>query len=303
MLSLFVNILLPVFLVAALGALLDHWMRFDPAPLTWLSLYLFSPALVFSSIVHSTLALTDVAAIVGFVFALTFALVVVGYAVTRVSRLDGTARNAFLLSVVLINAGNFGLPVMLLALGQPGLERGVIFFVATNVVANSIGVFLARQGLGPSREAFTNIFRIPPIYAIVLGLAVRLSGISLPDALLKPIELLGNAAIPMLLVILGIRLRRVRLSASVRWIGLASGLRLLVAPALAIVLASLFRMEGLTRQVVILQSSMPTAVFATVLAIRFDVDSDIVAGTIAVSTLVSALTLTGWMWVLGVRPG
>lgn len=303
MLSIFLNVLLPVFIVAGMGALLDHWFEFDQVQLSRLSLSLLSPALVFTSIVNSALALGDVAVIAGIAMAVFFGLMALGQGMARVLNLGTADRNAFLLSTTLVNAGNFGLSVMLLALGRPGLERGVIFFVASSIFANSVGVYLARRGVGNTREAIAEVFKVPLAYATMLALVVKLSGIEVPGPLLKPFELIGSAAVPFLLLILGIRLHRVRLSASMPWIALASGVKLLLSPALAYLLTLAFGVQGLTQQVLILQAGMPTAVFATVLAIRFEVDSDIVAGTIAVSTLVSALTLTGLMWALGLRPG
>lgn len=301
MLPIFAKVLLPIFVVVALGVALEHRARYDTGQLSRLSLYVLSPSLAFTSIVRSTLALDEVWTITAFSVVM-FALVgLLGEVVGRVMRLGVADRNAFVLSTVLVNAGNMGLPIMLLAFGDAGLERAVVFFVISALLTNTVGVMVACRGRGAVREAILSPFRLPLIYAAVLGLVLRLGNIEVPTALFRPFELMAAAAVPMLLLVQGMRLRRLRLADAALPVALATAIKLVLTPVLALAVASLMGIGGLTRLVVVVQSSMPTAVFATVLAIRFDVDSDVVAGSVAVSTLASVVTLTVLLWLLGVR--
>jgi predicted permease len=111
-------------------------------------------------------------------------------------------------------------------------------------------------------------------------------------ALRKPIEWLSDAAIPAMMVVLGLQLSRAQLRGRIQPILVASGLRLVLSPLIAVVLAALLGMSGVVEQVSITQAGMPTAVIAGVLATEYKGESDFVIGTILVGTVVSLVTLT-----------
>jgi predicted permease len=110
----------------------------------------------------------------------------------------------------------------------------------------------------------------------------------------RSVTLLSDAAIPLMLVILGLQVAEVR-----RWprnraalIGAAAFLQLVVTPLLAILVAGWLGLSGLSRQAAVLQSAMPAAVVTTILAVEFDLDVPLVTGTVVVTTLLSPITLT-----------
>ena len=130
-------------------------------------------------------------------------------------------------------------------------------------------------------------------WAAIAALLVGGLGIQVPDLLMRPVKLLGNAAVPMMLLILGLQLAYSiqSLRSNVGSIVLASALRLLVAPVLAIPVAWVTGVEGLTYQACMLEASMPSGVTSTVIALEYDLEPDVVTGTVFFSTLFSALTL------------
>jgi predicted permease len=130
------------------------------------------------------------------------------------------------------------------------------------------------------------------MYAIPLALAVKALEIPIPLPISRPIDLLGMAAVPVMLVILGMQIGASGMPAQR---GLLAGcvvLKLFVAPLIAWVAAPLLGLDGLSRQVGIVESAMPTAVMSTIIAIEFDVEPAFVTGTVFVTTLLSPLTLT-----------
>jgi hypothetical protein len=129
-----------------------------------------------------------------------------------------------------------------------------------------------------------------------LGFVFNLGNLTVPEPLAKAIHLLGQASVPIMLIVLGLRLaqvlenkqRPVHLTA----LGLATVLRLLVAPAVAWVLAGVVGLSGLARDVTVLESAMPTAVMSTILATEFESDPSFAALAVLVTTLASLPTLT-----------
>lgn len=297
------NIIAPILLVAGLAVLFDRRFRPEPRVLSRLVIYLLSPFLILSSMATSDLQAGEMGLII--VMALLSILLVwlVGWVLARLFRFDQKLQSVFLLTVVLINAGNYGLPLNEFAFGRSGLERAVIFYVATSVVTNTLGIYLASRGTASIRQSLLNILKVPMPYATALGFLLNISGVSLPLPLERATGLLGQAAVPVMLIILGLQLSRLsRMSFVIDRLGpvlLAAGLRLVVAPLVALPLVSLLGLSVLTGQVSIVQASMPTAVMAGVLATEFGNDAQFATAVIMVSTLASVVTLSVLLYVVG----
>lgn len=288
-----IDVILPVFIIIGIGAAAGRRLSLRAQTLSRSVLYIFSPALIFRSLFTTELTAEDAGQIVAFVLITTAVLGVIAWSTTRVLRFDIVQSNAFLLSVLLTNSGNYGLPVALFAFGDRGLERAVLFFVVTAVLVNTVGVYLAARGRATSATALLKVFRMPMIYAVALAFTLRVIGVrTLPDALFRPLDLLANAAIPVLLTVLGIELAEASLTHELRPVVLATATRLVAAAGVAVLIATLMGLQGLTRQVCILQASMPTAIFSVVLAVEFDARPHFVTSVVFVSTLASAFTLT-----------
>jgi predicted permease len=171
------------------------------------------------------------------------------------------------------------------------------------VVTNTLGIYLASRGTASIRQSLLNILKVPMPYATALGFLLNISGVSLPLPLERATGLLGQAAVPVMLIILGLQLSRLsRMSFVIDRLGpvlLAAGLRLVVAPLVALPLVSLLGLSVLTGQVSVIQASMPTAVMAGVLATEFGNDAQFATAVILVSTLASVVTLSVLLYVVG----
>jgi predicted permease len=133
---------------------------------------------------------------------------------------------------------------------------------------------------------------VPLLYAAVVGILLNVADVEMPKPLDRSIELLSDAAIPAMLVVLGTQLSRASVRGQIRLILMASSLRLIVAPLIAFGLVLLLGMSGLARQVSIVQAGMPTAVAAGVLATEFGSDAEFTTATILFSTVLSMATLS-----------
>lgn len=286
------NVILPIVIVIGLGAL--YARQFDPNPrlLSSLIIYLFSPFLVLNGMAHSELSGGELGQMMAVAVSLAVLLAFVGWGLTRLLRFDQQLAGAFMMTVILINAGNYGLPLNEFAFGQAGLQRAMVYYVSTAVIANTLGVFLASRGTASFRDSLLNVFKVPIVYGMIIGLALNLTNTTMPLPVERVVSLLGDAAVPAMLVLLGIQLTRATVKGRVGPIALAAGLRLLLAPALAVGLVALFGMSGVDRQVAIIQSAMPTAVISGVLATEFGSDAEFTTAVILVSTVASLATLS-----------
>jgi hypothetical protein len=294
----FIQIILPVFLIILSGFALEKLGRLDFRTLTYCSLYLFSPCLVFATLmkrpVHFNLAI-DL-----FVFMLfyTAGLLAVAVVVGRLLKMEKDAQGALSLTTVMMNVGNFGLPLAYFAFGQEGLDVSVLTFIIFNIPLSTLAIIIAQGSRVPLRQALANTCKIPIFHAVILAFLLKGAGIVIPVFLLNPIDLLGQAAVPLMLVLLGMQLARTRLLVQPGFLSLAAGIRLILAPLVAWGLAGLFDLNGMTRNVVILQTSTPSAVLPLLYSLRFGTRPDLVASAIFVTTLLSAVSLTVLLYLL-----
>jgi len=291
-LSIAANIVAPVFIIAGLSALVDRHFRPDARALSGIAVYLLTPSLVLDNIAHSTLEVGEVWQIVALAFLNSLLMVVLGIGICRLLSFERDLATGFILAVALLNTGNYGLPISDFAFGKEGLQRAVIFFLASSVWTNTVGIYVASRGTGTARQAVLNVLKAPLIYAMVAGFILNITNTALPLPLERAVSLLSQATVPFMLVVLGLQLSRTSLTGRLAPLGLAVFVRLVIGPLLTIGLAALLGVSGLARQVSVLQAAMPTGVMSSVLATLFGGDARFVAATILLSTLASMATLT-----------
>jgi len=206
---------------------------------------------------------------------------------------------AVLLTALFMNAGNYGLPVVNFAFGATALAFASLFFVATATYTNSVGVVIASSGSTSVLQAIKGLLKLPSIFGLILGIIVVRMGWELPSALDRTINLLADASIPSMLVLLGLQFVNLKLDGQIRPLILVTTMRLVVAPILAIGLSRIFALTGPAYQATVLEAGMPTAVLTTVLATEFDSQPSFVTTVVFVTTLLSPLTLTPLLYFLG----
>lgn len=298
MLRVFLEIVLPVALVAIVGGLVGRWRRVPVAPVSSLVFYLLSPALVFHSMVTTQVSAGVSFRIIGVMFLVFVAMWAFSFAWSTVARHGPPLRAAFALGATIPNVGNMGLPVAQLAFGKAGLDIAVMNFVVGAAFANSLGIAIASMAGGSPREALRAPFRYPALYAAAAGLAVNGLGVSLPITLDAPITSLSNAAVPVMLCVLGLQLQHaVGREHLVDTVSVNAG-RLLIAPVVAWFACTLLGLDDVSRATLTVLSAMPTAVTATIIATEFRAVPEFVTRVVVTSTLLSMATLTALITIV-----
>ena len=292
LLSVLTNIVLPVFIIIGAGFVAARRLTIDAQTLSRVSLYVLGPALVFSKLVETTVTGTDLVQIVVFTVVGTLLVLALSWVVARLLRLNRSTESAFVLSCSFVNSGNYGLPLVLFAFGQAGLERALIYFVTGAFMMNTVAVFVASRGQAKATTSLLNIFRVPMIYAIVIAFAVRAANLEIPGFISQPLEMTGNAAIPVMLLLVGIQLAGVSFGKQARLICVATLVRLVGGAVVGVALATVMGLAGVTRQACIIEHSTPTGVMTGILALEFGTEPELVTGVIFASTLASIVTMT-----------
>ena len=274
----------------------------DLAPLNRVTLYAAVPSLVFSSLSTSDVAFDDVGILVGSNALFLLAMAAIAFAAGR--WMPERARRGLVATSMFGNAANIMLPVTLFAFGEPGLQRALILYVFTAVMLFTLGpiVLGGRQG-GSRSKLLLAVLRLPVLWAALLGVAVNVSGVTVPLGLSRGIGLLGDAAIPVVLLMLGLQIQRSgwRMPNGINVVG--AFLKLAVGPVIGYATGTLLGARGLDLAVLTLLAAMPPAVNTLILAFEFGVDSEEAARTIILSTVASVLTLSVVLSVVrGIAP-
>jgi hypothetical protein len=299
LLRLFAENLLPVLIVAGVGFALQRALRFDPAPLSRVAFYAALPALQFDLLVSSDILPAQLGQMMLLATVVIGCMAAIGFLVSRALRLPERLAAAFILSVTFMNAGNYGLSVNKFAFGEPGLAWASVFFVTSSMLTNAAGVYVATVGRSSPLKAAAGLLKVPALYSIPLALLVRGTGVVVPPFVARPIELLAAAAVPIMLLLLGMQMARAGKPQRPSLVGLIAGLRLVASPVIAWMLVPAFSLPTLAGQVAVLQAGMPSAVLNSIIATEFDAEPGFVAGAVLVSTLLSPLTLTPLVAWLG----
>lgn len=293
---LFLNVLwqvvLPVFLVAGLGIALQRGVGLNARALSQATFYVFSPCLAFATLYRLNLHGDGLTSAVLFALAMAALMGLFGFLLSRGLRYSRTVTSATMLTLINSNTGNYGLPLNQFAFGQAGLQIAVLYYVMNATLANSVGVYIASAGRANVTQALRNVARAPLVYATFVALVANAMRWPIPEPVFKAISLSGQAAVPVMLIILGINLGR--LGRDVHWTRTmpVTLIKLVIGPALAWLLSGWIGLSGLARAVAIVQASTPTAVMSTVLSTEFDCEPEYVAEIVFVTTVVSIVTLT-----------
>jgi len=208
---------------------------------------------------------------------------------------SGATFSALVLAAAFPNVGNFGIPVSTFAFGAVGRDVAVLFVVAQNVLTLTVGVYVAARGGGAAgRGALRRVFELPLVYVVALaGLLLWLDAVPPADgSLMQTVEMAGNASIPLFLLVLGIRLADVDVGVALRRTVPAVGLKLLVAPAVAlgIALVAGFGDPAVARTFV-LEAAAPVAITPLVLLVEFADDGGPLSGPAYIGTAIFVTTL------------
>jgi malate permease and related proteins len=255
--------------------------------------------LIFNLLTHSTLSIGDILRILGFAIAVISATGFLAWVLGRLFKLERQMLAAVLLTSMFMNAGNYGMPLVNFAFGADALVFAGLMFVGMNLLMNSVGIVIASLGTSDLRKSLLNLFKIPAIYAVALGILFLSLGWDLPKPVGRTVEILGNAAIPCMLVFMGLQLHSIEWKGKKSPIMLVSVLRLIAAPVLALAISHLIHLQGPALQAGVIESGMPSAVLTTVVATEFDVEPSFVTAVVFVTTLLSPLTLTPLLYYMG----
>ncbi|MFT5258276.1 MAG: putative permease [Saprospiraceae bacterium] len=276
------QILFPVFVLILIGYF--YGRRYNPELVSanQLNMRLFVPALVFDSLTEANFEATN---LVNLVIAALFVVIGSGLLAWPIARFFKYPLPIFIPPMMFNNCGNMGLPVALLAFGESGLQIALVLFLVSNTLHFTLGVRLVG-----GKMSFNGVFFNAVNVAMVAGIAVNLLQLPLPETIALPIKMLGQIAIPLMLVSLGVRMVGVNLETIST--GLVGALvRPLVGVLSAVLVVTWLPLSSLEVQSVILFAALPPAVLNYLFAEQFGQSPQQVAAIVIAGNAIAVAVL------------
>lgn len=290
------SVFLPISLPVIGGALLKRFKGIETKGLSALSLYVLSPALIFETLEKASITSNEVTVTVAFCLLNVIILWALSAFAGKMLGLSQAEKSGLALTTIFTNSVNYGLPLVLLAFGQAGLDKASVYVIVQIIIMNTLGVYLAARSHFSAVKAIKTVFTLPSVYAAALAVLFRLTDFQLPEGLNTGVSMLSAAYAPLALVILGAQMVGVReggASLAVSKCGFWSGMamRMLVGPLVAWGLLAMLSIEGTLFAVILILSAMPAAVNAVILAEEYDAAPKLVSRCILWTTLASFIVL------------
>lgn len=277
------DVVMPVFLLAAVGF---AWVRagfeYRVEFVTRLAMTLSVPCLIFLALMQTEVAPQALRTLTLASAAAYGAVTVVFWAGLRIAGLD---IRTYLAPLIFGNTGNLGLPLALFAFGEAGLGYAVVVFAVMAVCSFTFGVWLVSGG-----GSLRRVVQEPMVAATLLGALFLWQGWETPQVLTRSLELIGQMAIPMMLITLGVAIARLHPAGLWRALVL-SAVKVAVCVGLAFGVGTALGLSAVPLAVLVLQLGTPVAVTSYLLAEKYGADSASVAGLVVVSTLMSVGTI------------
>jgi len=285
------QVLAPIILMTGAGFVLQRKLNIDPRSINRIVYFVLSPCLVYYSILTLKFDPATTGRSVLFAGSHMLLMGIIAWLLARRWRYQGGLASAFIITTILMNNGNYGLPLNLFAFGDTGFAYALVLFMFNAMIGGAISIYLAIRGQDNGLAALRRTVVQPIILAMILGIFSRFTHLAPTGSLLDMVEMAGNAAIPVFLLVLGMSLAQTDIHANLKPVLRLTGLRMLIGPLAGLLLAALTGLTGTAYSVAVMQASMPTAVNSIVITSEFDAAPDFTAGAVLMTTLASLITL------------
>lgn len=287
-------IVLPVFLIFGTGYISQKLLKLDIKSISALALYLMMPFLTFNTFYTNKIT-SEYYYLILYNVLLVIIMVVITIVIGKFLKVDKTSLSAILLGTAFPNMGNYGAPIVLFAFGQTAFNYVIVIMVIQTLLINTIGIFIASYGSEKSttaKQAFLSVAKMPVLYGVLFGVLFQLLNIKMSSTMEQTIDLVGTAAIPTVMLILGMQLAEIK-SEKFEWkyVSLITVVRMVISPLIAAAFVSLMPVSDLLKNIFILLAAMPIAANTTLIAVQFNTKPNLVSYVTLLTTLISILSI------------
>ena len=279
------EVLFPVFFIVGIGFLLGKKNpNFDTSFITTYSGNFGTPALVIFALTAGGVSFVVFKEIFFYALILLSAFGIVGLIFLVLMKKDYIRE---LPTFILPNTGNMGIPICLFAYGELGMGIAAAISSLVVLLHFTLNIFLAKRAFD-----FQTIFKSPAFYAIIITVLFLYFEQPVPQFVMNTVMLLAYGMIVMILMSLGVALTQMKVFSFKDAVITSTG-RVILGPIIGFILIKIFGLTGVSAGVVLIQSSMPSAILCYLVASMYSPKEivDNISSTIVVSTVMSLVTI------------
>lgn len=296
--EIFIDVVTPVFSIVFLGYVAGPKLGLDAKTLSRTAYFVLIPCFVFDMISQMDIELFTAGQMILYTTLTHLLAAAAAFFIAKLLRCSKQMTAAFVIIATFGNVGNLGLSLIDFRLGDAARAPATIYFISIVIVAFVICVGAASLSRGTGLSAVLSVFKTPALIAMVPSMLFYGTDVEPPLFLARITELLGRAMIPVMLLTLGVQLSEIKKIKFTVNVIIASGIRLVAAPLIALGLTFFFTLSGMEIGAGILQAGMPVAILGSIIAIEYDVVPEFVTTTVLFSTLLSLITLTVLLYLV-----
>lgn len=287
--------ILSIILMIGIGYVLkriDFLSEKDINPLNKIVMNILLPCMIFSALYSSDLSLIPKLGILPFVILISsFVTGLVSFLILKKLGYDDKKLWSVLVTVMIANTAFMGYPVNLGIFGHEGFLRAIFCDIATMCIFLILSFVLVIKFGGTVKKAIRKIALFPPLWAIIFGLGLNILNVPIGPVLNNTVNYLGNGAIPLIMISLGLSIDLAGLSRSKSMVVFTSIMKLLFFPAIAFIVVLFLGLSDLQYTVAIVEAAMPSGMLSLVLAITYNLDYQLTSDCILINTVISLITL------------
>jgi predicted permease len=288
-----IDVVLPTFFAIFLGYMVGKFTKINMAPVVDITLYVGVPALVFVTLLNKEIVLVEAAKMWASALVIMFGGMGIAWLVFKIIK---QKHSGLYIPISMMNTVNIPFPIIYLAYGVEGLVGATLFYIPNIILMYFLGVYIMAGKRW--KDNMKEVLRQPVVYAAVLGLLLNFLNVRVPQLAVDSLDFIAMMAIPLVLLILGQNLSKVRIASFPTTI-LASFLRMGVGLAIGLGVVNAFNITGVFRSVVILDSAMPAAATSVILATKYRNEAEMVSSVVFLTTLVSLVSIPFLLYLLG----
>lgn len=291
----FFQIVAPILVLLIVGVMLQKKFRFNLKAMSQLITYCFMPVAVFLNIYETTIEMAVLGQVAIFITLFIGCQMLISHFIAKMLGLNRMESAVFKNSVVLINSGNYGIPVAQMVFStQPiGVAIQVILVIFQNMTTYTYGLYNLISTTKSGLEIIKDFTKMPIVHGLILGVLLNVLNFEIPQTFRIPLDHISDGFIAVALITLGAQLSQIELKTMInKTIIISCFTRLVVGPATALLIIYLLGLDGVVAQSLFIASAFPTSRNSSSLALEYDVESNTAAQTVLFSTIVSCLTVT-----------
>ncbi len=287
--------ILSIIIMIALGYILKRidFLSVDNVDtLNNIVIYIMLPSMIFSALYTADLSMISSLGILPFVIlASSFVTGIISYFILKRFNLSDKMLWSVLVTIMIANTGFMGYPISIGVYGSEGFLRAIFCDMATSVIFLILSFALVLKFGGSPKTAVKKIAFFPPLWAIILGILLNITHISIGPVLENTVNYLGNGTIPLIMLSLGISIDFGGIKRSKNMIIFTSIMKLLIFPLIAFFIVSHLGLLDLQFKIPIIEAAMPSGMLSLVLAITYKLDYELTSDCILINTVISLITL------------